>query len=66
MELPLMQKTTFSQTMRLAYQTWTLKFSSTFGTSKVTEAMLQVGSIVDCGNSLNNPLLHPRQFAISA
>ena len=59
-----MQTQIFSQTMRTsAFQTWSSKQS--FGSSKATEAMLgQVGSIVDCGNSVNSPLLHPRAYSI--
>lgn len=65
MELPLMQQTIFSQAMRTsAYQTWS--GNATFTAVKGTEAMLGFGSIVDCGNSANNPLPHPRPLSICA
>ena len=56
----------FSQAMRTtAKQTWYSKQS--FGFTKGTETMVQVGSIVDCGNSaINSPLLHPRALIIAA
>lgn len=59
-----MQNTISSQTMRItAYQTWTKSQISASFSTKSVEAMVQGGSIVDCGNSANyNPLLHPRMI----
>lgn len=57
-----MQQTIFSQTMRTtsAYQTWFSSRQEPTMTGKAFEAMYdgKVGSIVDCGRSVNSPLLH--------
>ncbi len=55
----------FSQTMRTsARQTWYK--SQSFGFTKGYEAMVgQVGSIVDCGNSVKSPRLHPQALCIN-
>lgn len=49
----------FSQTMRTsAYQTW---FSTeSFATTKAFESMVGCVGSIDCGNSVNNPIGHPR------
>jgi hypothetical protein len=64
LELPNMQTKFFSQTMRPAYQTWTV--SQTFVDTNGVGPMLQKVGSIDCGNSANHPRSLPCELKIIA